>query len=81
MIRLKFLACLLVGACIWSGGIEMLAPAEAHAQSGATVRQIRVVGNKRIAPETVRSYLTFGEGERYDSQKADASLKALIATQ
>jgi outer membrane protein insertion porin family len=80
MIRLKFLACLAIGACVWSGGIETVVLSGAYAQSGPAIRQIRVVGNKRIAPETVRSYLTFGEGERYDGQKADESLKALIAT-
>jgi outer membrane protein insertion porin family len=80
MIKLKFLACLLVSACVWSGGIETVALSGAYAQSGPAIRQIRVVGNKRIAPETVRNYLTFREGERYDGQKADESLKALIAT-
>ncbi len=80
MIKLKFLACLLVSACVWSGGIETIALSGAYAQSGPAIRQIRVVGNKRIAPETVRNYLTFREGERYDGQKADESLKALIAT-
>lgn len=80
MIRLKFLACLAMVACVWSGGIEAVAHSGAYAQSGATIRQIRVVGNKRIAPETVRSYLPFSEGQRYDNQKADEGLKALIAT-
>ena len=80
MIRLKFLACLLFCACLWSGGIEAVALNGAYAQSGPTIRQIRVVGNKRIAPETVKSYLTFSEGQRYSGQKADEGLKALIAT-
>ncbi len=80
MIRLKVLACVLIGAGVLSGGIETLAPNSAYAQSGPTIRQICVVGNKRIAPETVKSYLTFREGERYDNQKADEGLKALIAT-
>jgi outer membrane protein insertion porin family len=73
MIRLKFLACLVASACVWSGGIETFALSGAYAQSGSAIRQIRVVGNKRIAPETVRNYLTFREGERYDGQKADES--------
>ena len=34
---------------------------EAHAQGGA-VRDIRVVGNRRVEPETVRSYLQFSVG-------------------
>ena len=57
MIRLKFLACLLVAACVWSGGIERIAPSQAYAQSGSVVRDIRVVGNKRIAPETVKTHV------------------------
>jgi outer membrane protein insertion porin family len=47
---------------------------------GASVRDIRVEGNKRVEPETVRSYLTFSVGDHYDPAKADASLKALFAT-
>ena len=51
---------------------------EAFAQGA--IRDIRVVGNKRIEPETVKSYLTFTAGQRYDSFKADESLRALFAT-
>ncbi len=46
----------------------------------AVIRDIRVVGNKRVEPETVKSYLTFSVGERYSSAKADESFKALFAT-
>jgi outer membrane protein insertion porin family len=74
MMRAKFLACLLVAACIWSWGIETVADSQAYAQSGPVIRQIRVVGNKRIAPETIKSYLAFNEGGRYDPGKADEGL-------
>lgn len=53
---------------------------EAYAQGGPVIRDIRVVGNKRIEPETVRSYLTFTVGQRYDPYKADESFKALFGT-
>ncbi len=53
---------------------------EAFAQSGTVIRDIRVVGNSRIEPETVRSYLTFTPGQRYDTYKADESLRALFGT-
>jgi outer membrane protein insertion porin family len=53
---------------------------EAFAQSGQAIREIKVVGNKRIEPETVKSYLTFTAGQRYDSYKADESLRALFGT-
>ena len=52
----------------------------AFAQGGPAIRDIRVVGNRRIEPETVKSYLTFTPGQRYDSYKADESLRALFGT-
>jgi outer membrane protein insertion porin family len=51
----------------------------AHAQ-GAVIRDIRVAGNRRVEPETVRSYLKFTIGDAYDPGKIDASLKSLFAT-
>lgn len=50
----------------------------AHAQG--IVKNIEVVGNKRVEPETVRSYLQLSPGDEYDSYKVDQSLKALFAT-
>ncbi|MFA5949380.1 MAG: outer membrane protein assembly factor BamA [Hyphomicrobium sp.] len=44
------------------------------------VRQIRVEGNRRVEPETVRSYLQFSAGDAYDAGKVDRSLQALFAT-
>ncbi|HYB05336.1 MAG TPA: outer membrane protein assembly factor BamA, partial [Methyloceanibacter sp.] len=52
----------------------------AYAQSAARVNAIRVEGNKRVEPETVRTYLTFNVGDPYDPAKVDESLKALFAT-
>ncbi|MEJ2116766.1 MAG: outer membrane protein assembly factor BamA [Alphaproteobacteria bacterium] len=80
MIKIKVLAFMLVAACALSGGIEAIGVSEAHAQSGPVVRTIKVVGNKRIAPETVRSYLPFQKGQRYSAAKADKGLRALVAT-
>lgn len=51
----------------------------AQAQDGR-VREIRVSGNRRVEPETVRSYLKFSVGDAFDSGKADASIRALFAT-
>ena len=50
----------------------------AHAQG--VIQNIRVEGNKRVEPETVRSYLTFTVGDAYDPAQVDESLKALFAT-
>ena len=51
----------------------------AEAQSGA-IREIRVVGNKRVEPETVRTYLRFSIGDPYDAGKIDQSIRSLFAT-
>ena len=52
----------------------------AYAQSSAVIRSIKVVGNRRVEPETVRSYLQFAPGDRYSRVKVNDSLKALFAT-
>jgi outer membrane protein insertion porin family len=52
-------------------------PAEAQA---AAIREIRVAGNRRVEPETVRSYLKFNAGDAYDAGKVDQSIKSLFAT-
>lgn len=44
------------------------------------IKDIQVTGNRRVEPETVRSYLQFNTGENYSAGKVDASLKALFAT-
>jgi outer membrane protein insertion porin family len=49
-----------------------------HAQG--VIREIKVVGNRRVEPETVRSYLQFSVGDPYDAGKVDRSLKALFGT-
>lgn len=49
----------------------------AYAQA---IQTIRVEGNKRVEPETVRSYLTFSTGDAYDPALVDESLKTLFAT-
>lgn len=44
------------------------------------VQNIRVEGNRRVEPETVRSYLLFSAGDPYDAGLANRSLQALFAT-
>lgn len=51
-----------------------------YAQSAGVIKSIRVQGNRRVELETVRSYLSFTEGDRYDAEKVDESLKSLFAT-
>jgi outer membrane protein insertion porin family len=57
----------------------LVAAPTAQAQSG-TIREIRVAGNRRVEPETVRSYLKFNVGDAYDPGKVDQSIKSLFAT-
>ena len=56
----------------------MLMPALAEpavAQTGGIVSAIRVDGNQRIEPDTVRSYLLVAPGDRYQPEVVDQSLK------
>lgn len=62
-----------------AAAVFFAAPA-AKAENGVVVRQIRVLGNQRLDPETVKHYLTFQAGQRYDASKADESVKALFGT-
>ena len=59
-----------MGDATWTGA--------AFAQG--VIKNIEVVGNRRVEPETVRSYLQFSTGEAYNAGKVDASIKALFAT-
>jgi len=57
------------------------APRQATAQSGGgIVREIVVEGTQRIEPDTVRSYMLVQEGDPYDPERVDRSLKTLFAT-
>lgn len=54
------------------------APAPVAGQ--AVLRAIEVQGNQRIEAETVRAYMALKEGEPFDAERMDASLKSLFAT-
>jgi len=74
--RLWMLVALLSGLSITS---HIMFPTIAVAQDGR-IRQIQVSGNRRVEPETVRSYLQFSVGDVYDAAKADQSIRALFQT-
>lgn len=61
-----------------AGFLAVAAPA--LAQDGARVRQIVVQGTQRIEVETVKSYMAISEGDPYDSDRVDRSLKTLFNT-
>lgn len=56
----------------------VIQPSAAMAQG--VVGSIDVQGNRRVEPETVRSYLKFNVGDTYDGYLVDQSLKALYGT-
>lgn len=56
-------------------------PAVAPALPAAdAIKAIVVQGNARIEADTIRSYLTLGVGDPFDTARIDGSLKALFAT-
>ncbi len=75
----RLLACLVAFAAVTSGAVPVLGTGAATAQA-QTIRSIRVVGNRRVEPETVQSYLTFQVGDRYDPARVNQSLRALFNT-
>lgn len=56
-------------------------PAAPSATSpGPVIQHIAVRGTQRIEPATVLSYISIRQGDRYDEQAIDRSLKTLFAT-
>ncbi|MFC1672826.1 outer membrane protein assembly factor BamA [Pseudomonadota bacterium] len=66
--------------------VALTAAAPVHAQNvqaqtgQPTIQAIAVEGAARVEPETVRSYLLVREGDPFDLQRVDRSLKSLFAT-
>ena len=60
-----------------ASSMNTTAPAEAP---GPVIRDIQVRGTQRIEEGTVLSYLSFRQGDNYDEQVIDKSLKTLFAT-
>jgi outer membrane protein insertion porin family len=52
----------------------------ALAQDAGRVRQIVVQGTQRVEVETVKSYMAIAEGDPYNADRVDRSLKALFNT-
>lgn len=66
----KLVACLAICVCIFAAGV-------AHA---AQIAAIHVRGVQRIEPATVISYLTVKQGDEFNEDKINESLKALFTT-
>src|SRR5690348_6177272 len=55
-------------------------PSPGGISSGGTIQEIRIEGTQRVEPETVRSYMQIGPGDKFDSERLDQSLKSLYVT-
>ena len=55
-------------------------PSPGGISSGGTIQEIRIEGTQRVEPETVRSYMQIGPGDKFDSERLDQSLKSLYGT-
>lgn len=75
--RLLLLLALVSTGVVWG---DALVFSQKAAAQGTVVRQIQVEGNRRVEPETVRSYLRFTVGDTYDPGKVNQSIKSLFAT-
>ena len=78
-------ALILFLAVVLGGAAGVLTGREALAQAGPgavvdRIREIRVEGIQRIAPETVRSYMQIRAGDPFDAVRIDQSLKRLFQT-
>ncbi len=57
-----------------------LANAQAAAGQPTVIKSIKVVGNQRVEPNTVASYLLIQPGDYYNAERVDLSIKTLFAT-
>lgn len=55
-------------------------PGPGGISSGGTIEEVRIEGTQRVEPETVRSYMQIGPGDKFDSERLDQSLKSLYGT-
>lgn len=60
--------------------VAVLLAMPAWAQTMGSVRQIVVQGTQRVEVETVKSYMAIAEGDPYNADRVDRSLKTLFNT-
>lgn len=73
----RVLARVLVAAAVFLVSANAGPP---FAQTTETIRDIRVVGTRRIEPSTVMSYMELKPGDAFDVELMDRSLKSLFNT-
>ncbi len=76
-LRALLAACALAAA---TAAPALLAPSAAVAQSAGVVRDIVVLGSRRIEAATIASYLTLGVGDPIDDAALNASVRRLFDT-
>jgi outer membrane protein insertion porin family len=70
-----------IGVLILGGWLTLAAlPDSLHLAAAQTQTNVDVRGNRRVDPETLRSYFHPGPGGRLDAAQIDDALKALYAT-
>jgi outer membrane protein insertion porin family len=75
---LRALLALTIGGATLAGPV--LAQQQPAPQQIPLIRQITVVGNERVEPETIASYLVVRSGDPFDPVALDTSLKNLFRT-
>ena len=58
----------------------LLAPLLVQAAEGVRIHEVRVEGTQRIEVETIKSYVSLTEGDEFDPDRVDKSLKTLYGT-
>ncbi|MEX0298430.1 MAG: outer membrane protein assembly factor BamA [Kordiimonas sp.] len=76
-LMLRCLVALVIGGATFVPSVTAQEPA---VQQLPIIRQISVVGNERVEPATIASYLTVSTGDRFDPTELDQSLKNLFST-
>ncbi len=71
---------MLSAAVAFGGQLTTTLAFTSAAQAQSIVRSIQVTGNRRVEPETVRSYLDFSVGDAYDPSRVNTSLRSLFST-
>ncbi len=71
---------LIVGVLLCALAGVMATASAQSISSGDPIQEIRIEGNQRIEPETVRSYMQINPGDPFDAQRIDQALKNLFAT-
>ncbi len=79
-IRFRTFLPIFLTAFVLSAGLAVPPLAANELAQVGYVQDIRVEGAQRIEPGTVKSYLLIREGDTFDVQRIDRSLKSLFAT-